>query len=144
MTAVLGREQDEWSAHILSFNQKFQQTDVSLSTFRRQISTSKDSPKTAGRPLICGNVLSVAQQYLWDAAELLTGCSTDNVDVIDWNNTGHPVVRFSRMLASICRHDKDFHWDDDSFVSLEEILSKSKTTLTLGKLLALVSKNPKA
>ena len=57
-------------------------------------------------------------------AELLDGCATDNADVIDGHNGSHPVVKFSRMLASICRHDKDFRWDDDSFVSLEEMLTK--------------------
>ena len=48
------------------------------------------------------------------------------------------------MLAGICRHDKDFHMDDLSFLSLEDMQTKRRTTLTPGKLLALVYTNPKA
>ena len=44
-------------------------------------------------------MLSVVQQYLWDTAELLEECCTDNVAVIDWNHQSHPVVKFSRTLA---------------------------------------------
>ena len=81
---------------------------------------------------------SVVHQYLWDTAEMIEGCQTENVDIIDWNSQSHPVVKFSRMLSSICRHDKDFHCDDFSAVSLEEILTKRRTTLTPGKLLVLI------
>ena len=74
---------------------------------------------------MCGNMLSVAQQYLWDTAELLEGCNTDNVDVIDWNNKNHPVVKFSRMLALVYTN-KDVRWDDDSFVTLKRNHVKKK------------------
>ena len=47
---------------------------------------------------ICGNMLSVIQQYLWDTTELVEGCQTENVDIVDWNKQSHPVVKFSRML----------------------------------------------
>ena len=69
-------------------------------------------------------MLAVVHQYLWDTAEMIEGCQAENVDIIDWNSQSHPVAKFSRVLSSICRHDKDFHWDDFSLVSLEEFLKK--------------------
>ena len=69
-------------------------------------------------------MLSVVHQYLWDAAEMIEGCQTENVDIINWNDQSHPVVRFSRMLTGLCRRDKDFHMDNLSFVCLEDILTK--------------------
>ena len=75
---------------------------------------------------------------------MIEGCQTENVDIIDWNSQNHQLVKFSRMLSSICRHDKDFLWDDFSFVSLAEILTKITTTLSPGKLLALVYTSLKA
>ena len=53
---------------------------------------------------------------------MIEGCQTENVDIINWNEPSLPAVRFSRMLSSICRHDKDFHLDDFGLVSLEDIL----------------------
>ena len=90
-----------------------------------------------------GGMLSVVQQYLLAVAEMIEGCQTDNVDIITWNEQSHPVVRCSRMLSSIGRHDKDFRMDTFSAISLLVILTKRKSTLTPGTLLALVCTAPR-
>ena len=88
----------------------------------------------------------MVHQYLGDTAEMIIGCQTEEVDIIVWSSQSHPVVKFSRMLSSICRHAKDFQQDDVSFVTVEEILTNIRPTRTLGMLLALalISTNPKA
>jgi hypothetical protein len=92
--------------------------------------TTRDKPglvKARRTAILNGNLISVVHQYLWDVAEMIEGCQAENVDIINWNEQNHRVVRFNRMLSSICRHDKDFQWDTFNFSSVEEILTKKNT-----------------
>ena len=83
MTAVPGRGQGERSARILNCNLVFRPTDASLFTFLGQTFDKQGLIQARRKATICGTMLSVVQQYLWDTAELLEGCASDNVDVTD-------------------------------------------------------------
>ena len=126
-----GREQDECSAHIFEL-QRGIPADGCLSIHLPRTDLDKQGMFQARRKAtICGNMLSVGQQYLWGAAELLEGCQADNVDIFDWNNQSHPVVKFSLVLAIICRHDKDFAGTQTALSAWKNVSQKEGPRLHL-------------
>ena len=65
-------------------------------------------------------------QYLWHVALMIEGCDTENSDNIHVDTDNHPCVRLSKTLSYLCRHDKEHGPNTSGFVSIEDILPKTK------------------
>ena len=94
--------------------------------------------------LTCGAKVTIAYQYLWDLVLLLEGLTQDRVEEIDWDRDGSPMVRVSRTLSAICRHDNHFKCDSSVYMNVEDMVSTRKGSMcTPGQLLAAVYTTPR-
>ena len=87
-------------------------------------------------------MLTVVYQYLSDLELLIEGCSTDNIDKINWDDSRPPAVKVNRALSHVCRHDKSFTPDNSGYINMEAMTTKRPSVLTPGKFLAIIYAKP--